>query len=211
MHRPVARGNGVSPPVPRLLLAALQFAFGAGCTFLVSFDDVPDAAFDAAVPPVVTAPPRRDASPPPFDASVPDVFVPPSVPTCDLAFPLQDVKGCEAFVDDAKVCASKPQLTYPAGRNRAGDLVTCERVADGGRATCVKHCAGPGGCASLPNSFPDQCDTCTGLADGRYCGSELGWVVQNQRLLVTCGNDRIVTRTACTGSCTPNFGSALCR
>lgn len=194
-----------------IVLAALVFALGAGCTFLISFDDVPDPP-DATVGPDAARPPARDAGRPPVvDASVEDAKTPPPAATCDLGFPIDDVLGCETFVDDAQVCASNAKITYPAGRNPAGDLVTCDRRGDAGRATCVRHCTGPGGCASLPNGFPDQCDTCNGRADGRYCGSELGWVAEDHRLLVTCTNDRIAARSPCPNACTPNVGAALCR
>jgi hypothetical protein len=180
----------------RRVVAASMFvalAIGAGCTFLVSFDDVPTddgGAFDAGRRPTPTrAPdpeplPPRDAAPPP--------------PTCDPTFPLDQVTGCGSFAEGALVCATNTSIGYPPGQDRTNDLVTCTR--DGGaRASCVKHC--PGGCATLPSGFPDQCDGCIGRADGRYCGDHLGWTFEHARLLVTCERGRMIDRTTCPAIC----------
>jgi hypothetical protein len=169
-------------------------AIGAGCTFLVSFDDVPSAdggTFDAGRRDA-RAIPTRDPDPlPPRDAAPPAL-------TCDPTFPVDQVTGCGSFAEGALVCATNTSIGYPAGRDRTNDLVTCTR--DGGaRASCVKHC--PAGCAALPSGFPDQCDGCSGKADGRYCGDQLGWTFEHARLLVTCQGGRMSDRTTCPTIC----------
>jgi len=178
---------------------AALFWLGVGCTFLVSFDDVPtrDGGTDAGRRDARTFPTTEPTDdPPPLprrDAST----TPPPVPTCDPTFPLAQVTGCGSFIEGAQVCASNPGIGYPSGRDRTTDLVTCTR--DGGvRASCVRHCPGIGGCAALPNGFPDQCDACTGRTDGLYCGLELGWP---SRILVTCSGGRMSARVACPLTC----------
>jgi hypothetical protein len=190
------------------LAAGTALTLAAGCTFLVSFDDVPNGGAD------VVPLPGRDTGGPPFreDARPLDSGTTPQPDTCDNQFPLKDVKGCENFVENGQVCSDNRGITYPPGRDAATDVVTCTKI-NGARAICVKHCTGPGGCAHLPDGFPDQCDQCTTKANGTYCGSEMvGWVNDNYRLLVTCTNGRMSARAACATGCDAKNanGNAAC-
>ena len=83
-------------------------------------------------------------------------------PPCDPAFPLKELK-CNASYPRPN-CASNTTVfpSYPAGHDRANDLVTCN---GGANPTCVQHC--PFGCSPMPTGFPDTCDDCNGRADGR--------------------------------------------
>ena len=184
-------------------------AFGGGCTFLISFDDVPQQDAGAGPDAGTARPPAtRDAEgpgevPDSGDAS-PQV---PTTPACDTTFPLEEVIGCASFVEGGQICADHPGITaYPG--NRETDVVTCSKTQG---ATCVRHCIA---CAHLPEGFPDQCDQCIGKPDGKYCGTDMGWQPQNFRLLVTCTNERMAAATACsTRGCDSKGGTgdAACR
>lgn len=183
-------------------LVALAFVGAAdGCTFLVSFDDVPveDAGID-----------RRQSA----DRELPDTFTPedvgtdapirPPTPPCDPAFPLSEVKGCETFINGAEVCADNSALVdYPGAST---DLVACAKQQG---ATCVRHCIA---CAHLPEGFPDQCDQCIGRPDGTYCGTDMSWQPIHFKLLVTCAGERMDSARACANGCDSKggTGSAEC-
>lgn len=183
------------------------FVLGAGCTFLISFDDVPQS--DAGGAPLDSSPgpqPSRDGDvePAPGDAGAPPI---PVTPACDTTFPLDQVKGCASFVEGGQICADNPGLTaYPG--DRSTDVVTCSKTQG---ATCVRHCVA---CAHLPSGFPDQCDQCIGKPNGKYCGTDMGWQPENFRLLVTCTNDRMSAVAACsTRGCDSKggTGNAACK
>ncbi|MBX3202634.1 MAG: hypothetical protein KF894_31200 [Labilithrix sp.] len=182
MRRPVALVVSLA-----LGLAAAS-ALATGCTFLISFDDVPE---DAAVVPVEAGAGERDA---PAEAA-PDVeeagsdggsFPPP----CDPTFPL-DAVDCTGL--QRATCASSTAFaSYPAEGDRANDLVVCS----GGRAVCVQHC--PSGCAVMPGGFPDQCSDCAGRSDGYYCGRDLrGWAPETFDLAVQCREGGTVRGAIC--------------
>lgn len=141
-----------------LLVGAV--ACGAGCTFLIDFDEV-DGGAEAG------SSSGSSGSEGGADRFVPDgpvAFPPP----CDPAFPLAQLK-CNANFPRPN-CASNTTVfpAYPSGQQRAGDLVTCN---GGATPTCVQHC--PFGCAAMPAGFPDQCDDCNGRPDGTYCVKDL--------------------------------------
>jgi hypothetical protein len=182
-------------------ISASSIAIGAGCTFLVSFDDVETS--DAGTRDAGRRDARTPRPPPDPDPFVPRDAAPPA-PTCDLTFPLEQVTGCGSFAEGALVCATNTSIGYPSGRDRTNDLVTCTREG-GARASCVKHC--PSGCAMLPSGFADQCDGCAGKPDGRYCGDQLGWSFDHARLVVTCTGGRATAQTVCPSIC----ADATCR
>ena len=178
----------------------------AGCTFLISFDDVPETDAGVVDGPVRPQPSRdADASGRALDAG--DAGAPPVTPACDTTFPLDEVQGCASFVEGGQICADNPGLTsYPG--DRSTDVVTCSKTQG---ATCVRHCVA---CAHLPEGFPDQCDQCIGKPDGNYCGTDMGWQPENFRLLVTCTNERMASATACsTRGCDSKGGTgdAACK
>jgi hypothetical protein len=183
----------------------------AGCTFLISFDEVPPAdagsPVEASVPPPVQPPEPGETGAPEPGADSGDARAPvPVMPACDATFPLDQVKGCAGFLEGAQVCADNPGLTaYPGDRTK--DVVTCSKNG----ATCVRHCEA---CAHLPEGFPDQCDLCMGKPNGKYCGTDMGWQPQNFRLLVTCTNDRMQNAAPCSArGCDSKggTGSAACK
>ncbi|MBS2017240.1 MAG: hypothetical protein JST00_30435 [Deltaproteobacteria bacterium] len=168
----------------RALLVAAVGA-GAGCTFLIDFDEVPGGG-DASAAEASTG---GDAS---DDRVTPDgsiAFPPP----CDPAFPLADVK-CNASFPRPN-CASNTSVfpTYPAGKPRGGDLVTCN---GGPTPTCVQHC--PFGCATMPAGFPDMCDDCNGRPDGTYCVKDLrGPDGRNLGLAIDCTGGKTTKNYVC--------------
>ncbi|MBX3204560.1 MAG: hypothetical protein KF764_05795 [Labilithrix sp.] len=158
-----------------------------GCTFLISFDEVPSdvpAPAEASVGEVDATPPE-DVT----DAGEEDV-APAFPPPCDPTFPL-DAVDCTGVT--RATCAKRASFsTYPAAGDRANDLVVCS----GGRATCVQRC--PSGCAEMPTGFPDQCDDCGGRNDGYYCGRDLrGWAPETFDLAVQCRDGGSVRGAIC--------------
>lgn len=198
---------------PLVLLGWTVLAsFGWGCTFLISFDEEADggsAATDDA-----STPTTRDAgdgsTTTPRDAGDAAVL---AEPPCDTNFPLGQVSGCNTFQNNGQACATNSSFTsYPAGYTRSNDIVTCQNTGGVAKAICVRHCAGAGGCASLPNGFPDQCDTCQGRTNGTYCGGDLGFTKDDAPLLVTCTSNKMSARIACDAGCNPKtVGNAACK
>jgi len=169
-------------------------ALGAGCTFLIDFEEVaPSVVTDAAVVNDVAV---RDASA--LDAPVTDTGPPAFPPPCDPGFPLAEVK-CNANFPRPN-CASNTTVfpSYPAGRMREGDLVTCN---GGPTPTCVQHC--PFGCTSMPTGFPDACDDCNGRPNGTYCVKDLrGPDGRNLGLAIDCKDGKQVADYICgAGKC----------
>ncbi len=204
MRRALSTASGFAFGAALLVIAPI----GAGCTFLISFDDVPQTDAGGAEASVRQPEPRDAEIPEPSLADAGDASATvPVTPACDTTFPLSQVKGCEAFVEGGQICADNPGLTaYPG--DRSTDVVTCSKTQG---ATCVRHCIA---CAHLPEGFPDQCDQCIGKPNGKYCGTDMGWQPQNFRLLVTCTNERMSAVSACsTRGCDSKGGTgdAACK
>lgn len=166
-------------------------ACGAGCTFLIDFDEV-DGGADGGSPEAAVLPDVRDDR---VVADGPIAFPPP----CDPAFPLSQVK-CNADFPRPN-CATNTGVfpSYPAGHPRNGDLVTCNGGAT--PPTCVQHC--PFGCATMPNGFPDMCDDCNGRPDGTYCVKDLrGPDGRNLGLAIDCVGGKTTKGYVCgVGQC----------
>jgi hypothetical protein len=176
------------------LVRAMLFAIvasGAGCTFLIDFDEVPRVVADAGDANDVV---EKDANDVPAVEGGPPAFPPP----CDPDFPLAQLK-CNASYPRPN-CASNMTVfpSYPAGRARAGDLVTCN---GGPTPTCVQHC--PFGCTAMPAGFPDACDDCEGRPDGTYCVKDLrGPDGRNLGLAIDCKAGKTVANYVCgVGKC----------
>lgn len=196
-----------------VMLLGGSVAAAVGCTFLITFDDVPKR--DAGTTTTTATTPPDDTIPPPVDTiptSTPDTGPPvPTGETCDTTVNRAAVGGCNNFnAPDAQVCARDSLLSpYPFTATVDRDLVTCNNNA----ATCIVHCTTR--CTSLPSGFPDECDHCSGRTNGTYCGSELGWVTKDGNLLVQCSSGGVATSPApspCASSCIPGTpaGSAHC-
>lgn len=184
-----------------------------GCTFLIGFDEVADSGAPSIDDDVDSGRPTtpRDAG---TDArtGTDAALVILAEPACDPDFPLAQVGGCSNFQDNGQICAKNARFTYPAGRDKADDIVTCKRTGAAGNASCVRHCLGTGGCASLPEGFADQCDTCEGRANGTYCGNTMGFRATHARLLVTCAANRASAIVACDAGCAPRTDTtAACK
>jgi hypothetical protein len=193
-------------------IVAAFFGIGAGCTFLVSFDEKPR---DSGVPlPDRTSQPTSSAS----DTGPPDEdsgLAPPDPSKCDLSFDSGAIDGCTGFQENGQICGDNRGLTnYPGNAaDRVKDVVTCSKTRG---VICVQHCATK--CAHLPSGFPDQCDQCAGRVDGTYCGLEMqGWPNNNFNLLIRCTGERMVEAPAtgsprnCTGGCQPGAnGTGRC-
>lgn len=179
-------------------LAALSFvaivATAASCTLLVTFDDVPPDAVDAAVS-------ERDVfvPEPAPDASEGGTIVGPDgstiafPPPCDPTFPLDDVACKPEF--PRPNCAKNTGIftSYPASYPREADLVVCN---GGTKPVCVMHC--PFGCAQMPSGFPDACDDCNGRPDGTYCMKDLrGTDGRTHGLAIDCKDGKTVETYNC--------------
>jgi hypothetical protein len=157
----------------------------AGCTFLIEFEEV--AGTDAGSS--GDTPDANDAN----DGSRPDDGAAAFPPPCDPTFPLADVKCNPSF--PRPNCASNTGIfpTYPEGRSREGDLVTCN---GGTTPTCVQKC--PFGCTAMPPGYPDACNDCEGRPDGTYCVRDLrGADGRNLGLAVDCEKGKTVMVHVC--------------
>lgn len=166
-------------------VAAPIAALGAGCTFLIQFDDV--GPIDAAPADAgQEAEAAVDAGPPPFP------------PPCDPTFPLGQVHCNASFPRPACAKSTGVFPSYPAGHDRTNDLVTCN---GGATPTCVQHC--PFGCAVMPSGYPDACDDCNGRADGTYCVKDMrGADGRDLGLAVDCkGGKTVMTYVCGVGRC----------
>jgi hypothetical protein len=156
----------------------------AGCTFLIDFDEVPDAG-----PKDAGTSDARDAN---GDGALDDGAVP-FPPPCDPSFPLSEVRCNPSF--PRPNCASNTSIfpSYPADRPRDGDLVTCN---GGTTPTCVQKC--PFGCATMPTGYPDACDDCDGRPDGTYCMKDLrGPDGRNLGLAIDCDGGKTTMAYVC--------------
>lgn len=159
------------------------------CTLLIPFDEVPveDAGTDAVAAPDVVVEPADDGGA--------DVVIDARPPT----------QACRD-ASDGQYCGTHPRIAgYEGDRD---DLVTC--VA--GEAMTVKHCASGTGCIRMVEPYPDQCDECTGRADGVYCGRDMpGWQASNANMRVRCGNGALVGILLCGGNgCMSNGDASAC-
>lgn len=168
-----------------------------GCTFLVSFDDVPidDAG---GVGPAMRAP---------------DVVV---VDGGDAGKPDGDarVDAPDSAVDFSKACTGQPDGKYCNGNQitvdggSGDDLITCL----GGKTAAVKRCTTGTGCVRMPSGFPDECDQCQGKATGLYCGDDFtGWHPMNARARIRCDNNAIVGNIICATACIGTGPTASCQ
>ncbi len=185
--------------------ALVPGAIVAGCTFLVSFEDMPGLEDAGGSRPDVVTRDRQVPTTPeepitPVDAGSDAAVVFP--PPCDPSFPL-DAVACGGA--NGSVCA-RTLASYPSGHDPGSDLVRCGP----GGATCVQHC--PFGCAEMPNGFSDQCDPCNGRRDGYYCGHELaGSPTENADLAIRCESGTraeaaVCGRNRCAAPCSRDGG-----
>ncbi|MBX3226521.1 MAG: hypothetical protein KIT84_32330 [Labilithrix sp.] len=156
----------------------------AGCTLLVSFDepsDVAEIVDDSGVATTFDAPPPGDGAPAGDAASAADARpsdFPPECKTPPTVF---------GFCAPGGMVCGRRVTDYPAdGEN---DLLRCEGVF-----TCTARC--PIGCVAV-NGFDDQCDPCSGRADGTYCGRDVGWSKRNADVAVRCRSGKVASTAVC--------------
>jgi hypothetical protein len=182
--------------LPLAAFIAVTGALGAGCTFLISFDDVPSAAdggLDVQVPP----------GPP--DVRV-DVSAPPDAATDagpDTSDALANPDACKGKLD-GKYCGGDT-IVWPGDKD---DLITCKANA----VSNVRLCTSGVGCIRMLNGYPDQCDECASKADGTYCGRDMpGWDPKNAETRVRCQNKAEVGLLLCANGCSSIGATSVCK
>lgn len=191
-------------------LVAMLATCAVGCTFLVSFDDVPDAgqaepqAFDAGKRSSSSSSSGSESSTSssgevvtPQDSGTAETFP----PACDGNITLADI-GCGTYTRSE--CNTEPGVTGAALQD--GDLIDCNAQQE---PTCVRHC--PHGCAEMPKGFPDQCDDCFGKPDGTYCAKDFrNWDSKNDVFAIECKDGKKVDATDCTALTIPKGCATKC-
>ena len=177
--------------------AAAAAAFLAGCTFLVTFDEVPSDDGGSAVP--IARPPDVNAAETGADATATE--------------PDGSASG-DASAGYSAACIGQPDGKYCNG-NQVGvdgggkdDLITCLN----GKTVSVKPCSKGSGCQRMVSGYPDECDECMGRANGQYCGDDFaGWHPLNARSRIRCDNGAIVGSLICATQCTGSGPNAICQ
>ena len=182
--------------LPLAAAVATLGVLGVGCTFLISFDDVPapsDAGFDAATP---QGPPDvRVDVPPLVDAGLDGAQ--------DARDALANPDACTGKLD-GKYCGGDT-IVWPGDKD---DLVTCKANV----VSNVRLCTSGVGCIRMLNGYPDQCDECASKADGTYCGRDMaGWDPKNADTRVHCQNKAEVGLLLCAAGCSSNAGASVCK
>ena len=174
---------------------AVAGALGAGCTFLIGFDEViaGDAGLDAQTP---LGPPdvRIDVQ------SVPDSALDARPDTSDA---LANPDACKGKLD-GKYCGGDT-IVWPGDKD---DLITCKTSL----VSNVRLCATGVGCIRMLNGYPDQCDECASKVDGTYCGRDMpGWEAKNAETRVRCQNKAEVGLLLCANGCASNGAASACK
>jgi len=185
----------VRAALSRCLLGAIAVAVGAGCTFLVKFDDAPPgfcdggACEDASVADASHDDAAIDSANDASDASTIDASDAPYAPCKGLA--------------NGLYCADDHIVMY---RGPLTDLVTC----DGGAIDKVRAC-GSAGCLAMKDPFPDTCNECPAKANGTYCGRDFaGFPTTDSDILIGCQGGAVVTNYPCPHGCKSNGSAAAC-
>jgi hypothetical protein len=180
--------------LPKLVALTMGLAASTGCTWLISFDEIPrpDDGVDAEPPDggdaAIEAAPREAG---PADAGRADVD-------------LTALASCQGK-SNGLYCGNNQLVAYPGSRD---DLVAC----DGGRVVAVTYCDRGAGCIRMANPRPDQCDGCWRLADGYWCGRDVaGWSAENANVRVQCQAGGLVDITPCSGLCVSNGARSSCQ
>lgn len=186
---------------PRRLLPlaagiAVAGALGAGCTFLIGFDEATvagDAGVDAQTP--LGPPDVRIDAPSALDSAVdagPD--------TSDA---LANPDACKGKLD-GKYCGGDT-IVWPGDKD---DLITCKTSL----VSNVRLCTTGVGCIRMLNGYPDQCDECASKVDGTYCGRDMtGWDTKNAETRVRCQNKAEVGLLLCANGCASNGAASACK
>lgn len=184
--------------------AAIGFALAlAGCTFLVTFDELPKDEGELGVP---DARPKNDVGTSTSTSSG-------GSSSGSIDPPIDEDAGStpvDAAADYSTACTGKSDSKYCNGNQiiiDAGsrdDLITCT----GGKTVNVKHCTA--GCVRMPGGFPDECNMCPGKATGLYCGDDfVDWHPSNKNTRIRCENGAVVGNIIC-NTCTGTGPNATC-
>ena len=175
---------------------AVAGALGAGCTFLIGFDEATvagDAGVDAQTP--LGPPDVRIDAPSALDSAVdagPD--------TSDA---LANPDACKGKLD-GKYCGGDT-IVWPGDKD---DLITCKTSL----VSNVRLCTTGVGCIRMLNGYPDQCDECASKVDGTYCGRDMtGWDTKNAETRVRCQNKAEVGLLLCANGCASNGAASACK
>jgi hypothetical protein len=168
-----------------LFAAIATSAFG--CTFLVTFDDLPKDQAEFTTP---DARPRDGASSGTTSSSG----------GSDATQPEDDAaSGGDANTSSSDPCSGKLDSKYCNGTDivvdggGANDLVTCLGGKKVGSTTCTSSCK------QMPAGSPDECDQCGTKANGNYCGDDFfGWHPANANTRVQCTGGAIAETVVCT-------------
>lgn len=175
----------------------------AGCTFIATFDDEPDASVrrggddddavrDSGKKGTSSSSSSSSSSGGESSSSssssasssssgAPEKFPPDPDPAFDLSgincgTKLTRPNCATNFVGNG---AAIPATVKP------DDLIDCT----GGTPKSIKHC--PRGCAVLKDGFADECDDCQGRKNGTYCGKQFtNWPASLADLAVDCEDNR---------------------
>lgn len=202
-----------------LFVGIVLASSAVGCTFLISFDDVPraeepidDGTVDSGRRSSSSSSSSGDTSSSSSSSSASSASSSGTVevfpPACDENFDLGTV-GCGNY--PRAECGDEPGLT--GTELPASDLLECDATK---QPQCLRHC--PHGCVKMPNGFPDACDDCNGKADGTYCTSEFrNWPASNAVFLFECQGGNVVDKTncsdmgqACKPMCTAGVAGSSC-
>lgn len=182
--------------LPLAAAIAVAGALGAGCTFLIGFDEVTvagDAGLDGQTP----------LGPPDVRIDVPSVLDSGLDVGPDTSDALANPDACKGNLD-GKYCGGD-MIVWPGDKD---DLITCKT----GLVSNVRLCTSGVGCIRRLNGYPDQCDECTSKTDGTYCGRDMpGWEPKNADTRVQCQNKAMVGVLLCAVSCTSNGATSFCK
>jgi len=193
------RGRAVKRRPAMFVVSGIAFAAGlAGCSLIVTFDDVP-SKLDAS-----TLPDSR----PQNDVGVVDTGGEPDAGP----LPEEDASAADASADYTNACTGKPDGKYCNGNQvivdagNKDDLVTCLA----GKTVSAKLCTN--GCQRMPTGYPDECNQCAGKATGLYCGDDfVGWHPMNKNTRIRCDNGAIVGNLICANVCSGTGPNASCQ
>ncbi len=212
---------------PTRMRNGLQLALGvaftvavAGCSLLVSFDDIPDSGLtplsssssggnssgdddessssSSSGSTTSSSSSSSSSSSTSSSSSSGGVDAGGFPPACDNTH-LADI-NCSG--NTGPVCGS--HVTGTGVTISADDLITC--AGDGTTATCVQHCSM--GCVDMSgSSFVSQCANCVdGQTDRWYCGKNTDWNPTDNDVAYHCSGGRFVTTGGSPAAC----GTDLC-
>jgi hypothetical protein len=191
-------------------LAAASLPLAAACAPALDFNGLTggsktDAAGDGTVDAQEDGNPPTDAA---SESSSPDAG---TDSPGDASSSTDAVDAIEEY--SANPCANVPAIDngYYCGR-------TTQSGFSGGNPLYVYHCVSGmvtnvtscgNGCFIAPNGYEDECDECNVNGDGPYCGSQFGYTMPSDRLLIICASGHVADGGihACDAGCVVSGGA----